>query len=237
MEENMSQSTRRNIFVLLSLLLVVVSAGIMNARPAVFADDDRDDSARASDDVREAQQTLRDRGYSPGPIDGRLGSRTREALRRYQKDENLPVTGQLDPDTARRVGEARRADESDRMKIQGMDADSNGAITRSEYRGDDQAFANHDWNGDGVLSGEEVRPGAHRPDGHAKGESVSGEFKGAGKEMKDGSGEAAHEMKKGKPVASGKEFGKGAGRFGEKVAKGVKKAVSTESDRGDREKK
>jgi len=44
-------------------------------------------------------------------------------------------------------------------------------------------------------------------------------------------------LKKGKPIASGKEFGKGAGRFGEKVGKGVKKAVSTESDRGDREKK
>lgn len=233
----MSQSTRRNIFVLLSLLLVVVSVGIMNARPAVFADDERNDSARASDDVREAQQTLWDRGYSPGPIDGRLGAQTREALRQYQKDENLPVTGLLDADTARRVGEARRAGDSDRMKIQGMDADKDGAITRSEYGGDDHSFANHDWNGDGVLSGEEVRPGAHKPDHHAKGESVGGEFKGAGKEMKSGSGEAAHEMKKGKPVASGKEFGKGVGRFGEKVGEGVKKAVSTDSDRGNREKK
>jgi len=233
----MSQSTRRHIFVLLSLLLVVVSVGIMTARPAVFADDERNDSARASDDVREAQQTLWDRGYSPGPIDGRLGARTREALRQYQKDENLPVTGLLDADTARRVGEARRAGESDRMKIQGMDVDKDGAITRSEYRGDDQAFGNHDWNGDGVLSGDEVKPGAHRPEHHAKGESVGGEFKGAGKEMKDGSGEAAHEMKKGKPVASGKEFGKGVGRFGEKVGEGVKKAVTTESDRGNREKK
>ena len=233
----MSQSTRRHIFVLLSLLLVVVSVGIMTARPAVFADDERNDSARASDDVREAQQTLWGRGYSPGPIDGRLGARTREALRQYQKDENLPVTGLLDADTARRVGEARRAGESDRMKIQGMDVDKDGAITRSEYRGDDQAFGNHDWNGDGVLSGDEVKPGAHRPEHHAKGESVGGEFKGAGKEMKDGSGEAAHEMKKGKPVASGKEFGKGVGRFGEKVGEGVKKAVTTESDRGNREKK
>ena len=233
----MSQSTRRNIFVLLSLLLMMVSVGIKNARPAAFDDDERNDSARASDDVREAQQTLHDRGYSPGPIDGRLGSRTRAALRQYQKDENLPVTGWLDADTARRVGEARRAGDSDRMKIQGMDADKDGAITRSEYGGDDQSFAHHDWNGDGVLSGEEVTPGAHRPDRQAKGESVGGEFKGAGKEMGRGSEEAAHEMKKGKPIASGKEFGKGAGRFGEKVGKGVKKAVSTESDRGEREKK
>ena len=201
----MFQSTRHNLFVLLSLLLVVLSVGIMNAKPAVFADDQRDDTAasRASDDVREVQQTLRDKGHYTGPIDGILGSRTRAALRQYQKDENLPVTGQLDADTARKVEEARRTSDSDRMKIQGMDANNDGAITRPEYRGDDQSFANHDWNGDGVLSGEEVRPGAHKPDGHAKGESVGGEFKGAGKEMGRGSGEAAHEMKEGKPVASG----------------------------------
>lgn len=223
----MSQSTRSHLFILLRLLLVVLSVGIMNAKPA----------PDSSDDVREAQQTLRDKGHYAGPIDGILGSRTRAALRQYQKDENLPVTGQLDADTARKVEEARRTSDSDRMKIQGMDTDNDGAITRPEYRGDDQSFANHDWNGDGVLSGEEVRPGAHKPDHQAKGESVSGEFKGAGKEIGRGSEEAAHEMKKGKPVASGKEFGKGAGRFGEKVAKGVKKAVSTESDRGDREKK
>jgi len=46
-----------------------------------------------------------------------------------------------------------------------------------------------------------------------------------------------HEMKKGKPVAAGKEMGKGIGRGGEKFGKAVKKAVSTDSDRGDREKK
>ena len=223
----MSQTTRRNLVVLLSLLLVVLSVGIMNARPA----------PDSGDDVREAQQTLLDIGYWPGPIDGILGSRTRAAIRQYQKDENLPVTGRLDADTARKVEEARRTSNSDRMKIQGMDTDNNGAITRQEYQGDNQSFANHDWNGDGVLSGDELRPGAHRPDRRVEGKSVGGEFKQAGKEVGHGSEEAAHEMKKGKPVASGKEFGKGVGRFGEKVGEGVKKAVSTESDRGNREKK
>jgi hypothetical protein len=43
-------------------------------------------------------------------------------------------------------------------------------------------------------------------------------------------------MKEGKPVAAGKEMGKGIGRAGKKVGEGVKKAVTTESDRGDREK-
>jgi hypothetical protein len=44
-------------------------------------------------------------------------------------------------------------------------------------------------------------------------------------------------MKKGKPIAAGKEMGKGLGRGGEKFGKAVKKAVSPDSDRGDREKK
>ena len=68
-------------------------------------------------------------------------------------------------------------------------------------------------------------------------ESIGGEFKGAGMEVGQGGKEVGHEMKEGKPLAAGKEFGKGMGRAGEKFGKGVKKAVSTDSDRGDREKK
>ena len=67
-------------------------------------------------------------------------------------------------------------------------------------------------------------------------ESIGGSFKGAGQEVGEGGEEAGHEMKQGKPVAAGKEMGKGLGRGGKKFAKGVKKAVTPESDRGDREK-
>jgi len=67
-------------------------------------------------------------------------------------------------------------------------------------------------------------------------ESIGGSFKGAGQEVGKGGQEAGHEMKGGKPLAAGKEFGKGMGRAGKEVGKGVKKAVTTDSDRGDREK-
>jgi peptidoglycan hydrolase-like protein with peptidoglycan-binding domain len=67
-------------------------------------------------------------------------------------------------------------------------------------------------------------------------ESIGGRFKSAGHETAEGSKEAGHEMTQGKPLAAGKEFGKGIGRAGEDVGKGVKKAVTTESDRGEREK-
>jgi len=39
-----------------------------------------------------------------------------------------------------------------------MDTNRDGEISRTEWRGNDRAFANHDWNGDGKLSGPEVRP-------------------------------------------------------------------------------
>lgn len=39
-----------------------------------------------------------------------------------------------------------------------MDANGDGVVTRSEWRGNARAFDRHDWNGDGVLSGDELRP-------------------------------------------------------------------------------
>lgn len=68
-------------------------------------------------------------------------------------------------------------------------------------------------------------------------ESIGGSFKGAGQDVGQGGQEVGHEMKQGKPLAAGKEFGKGIGRAGQKVGGGIKKAVTTDSDRGDREKK
>ena len=67
--------------------------------------------------------------------------------------------------------------------------------------------------------------------------SIGGSFKDAGQEVGEGGEEAGHEMRQGKPTSAGKEMGKGLVRDGKKFDKGVKKAVSPESHRGDREKK
>ena len=48
------------------------------------------------------------------------------------------------------------------MRFEGMDTNRDGVISRSEWRGSDRSFANNDWNGDGQLSGAEVRAGAQR---------------------------------------------------------------------------
>jgi len=48
-----------------------------------------------------------------------------------------------------------------------MDANHDGVIQRNEWQGAPRAFATRDWNGDGVLSGDEVRAGASAPAGAA----------------------------------------------------------------------
>ena len=49
-----------------------------------------------------------------------------------------------------------------RNRFQALDRNNDGRITRDEWNGNERSFRNHDWNGDGVLSGNEVRSGAHR---------------------------------------------------------------------------
>jgi peptidoglycan hydrolase-like protein with peptidoglycan-binding domain len=140
--------------------LVATIAGVISAASAADL---------KQDDVKKVQQSLIDKGYGSGNVDGVLGPRTRAGLRQYQKAENLPVTGRLDNETAGKLG---------------------------------------------------VGP-----------ESIGGNFKGAGKEVSEGSKEAGHEVTQGKPIAAGKEFGKGVGRAGEKIGKGVRKAVTLNSRR------
>jgi peptidoglycan hydrolase-like protein with peptidoglycan-binding domain len=48
----------------------------------------------ARDTVRSIQKSLAALGYDPGPADGAMGPRTSAAIREFQADYGLPVTGQ-----------------------------------------------------------------------------------------------------------------------------------------------
>jgi Ca2+-binding EF-hand superfamily protein len=54
------------------------------------------------------------------------------------------------------------ASNSGRIRFQNMDRNGNHIIEREEWNGSRGSFEVHDWNRDGVLSGEEVQPGARR---------------------------------------------------------------------------
>lgn len=47
------------------------------------------------DQVRQVQALLNARGYDAGPADGVMGPKTRDAIRTYQADAGLPVTGDV----------------------------------------------------------------------------------------------------------------------------------------------
>jgi peptidoglycan hydrolase-like protein with peptidoglycan-binding domain len=55
-------------------------------------------------DVQTVQETLHSKGDYRGAIDGVFGLRTQAGIRAYQKAENLPVTGELDTETAGKLG-------------------------------------------------------------------------------------------------------------------------------------
>ena len=61
-------------------------------------------SHASATNVRAAQQALKDKGYDPGPIDGKMGMRTKEAIKAFQNASNIEATGTLDSKTAQQLG-------------------------------------------------------------------------------------------------------------------------------------
>ena len=57
----------------------------------------------------EVQEALKAKGNDPGPIDGKMGSKTRAALKAFQETNGLKGTGQLDNPTAEKLGIAKMA--------------------------------------------------------------------------------------------------------------------------------
>ncbi|MCK5342328.1 MAG: peptidoglycan-binding protein [Candidatus Heimdallarchaeota archaeon] len=57
-----------------------------------------------SDYLKKVQTILKDKGYDPGPIDGKWGKKTELALRKYQMDIGLKVTGKLGQETQKSLG-------------------------------------------------------------------------------------------------------------------------------------
>ncbi len=61
-------------------------------------------SARYREQMALTQGALRDLGYTPGPSDGMLGFSTASALRAFQRQEGLQVTGRANPETLAALG-------------------------------------------------------------------------------------------------------------------------------------
>jgi len=56
------------------------------------------------DNIRGVQQALKDKGHDPGPVDGVMGTRTKDAIKSFQTASNLQPTGNLNAETSEKLG-------------------------------------------------------------------------------------------------------------------------------------
>lgn len=72
--------------------------------PGVPGVTEENTSDMTTDEVRRVQQALAAEGYDPGRSDGAMTNDTRAAIREFQKDNGIVITGGLDAKTAARLG-------------------------------------------------------------------------------------------------------------------------------------
>ena len=61
-------------------------------------------SGQSSENIKQVQEALKNKGHDPGPADGVMGPKTQQALRAFQKDSGMQATGRLDDKTASALG-------------------------------------------------------------------------------------------------------------------------------------
>ncbi len=87
--------------------------------------------------IKRAQEALRDEGYYEGPLDGAMSPRTSAALKTYQHENNLPETGDLDPETAKKLGvlgRKRNASATNNRSADNRPVDNRNADNRGDDR-------------------------------------------------------------------------------------------------------
>ena len=77
------------------LLASCILAAALAAIPAL---------AQSHDTVSAVQQALKNKGFDPGPVDGKNGPATRAALKKYQEQKHLTADGRLGPKTLDSLG-------------------------------------------------------------------------------------------------------------------------------------
>jgi len=86
------------------MLLTTGVSGPPSTPASVATLSDAGSAVGHENDVKNMQESLGNRGHYRGKIDGVLGLRTRASIRAYQKVKNLPITGQVDAQTADGLG-------------------------------------------------------------------------------------------------------------------------------------
>ena len=88
--------TIRNLNKILTYFILIASIQILCGRTASV-------EATQSYSVFDTQKMLSEKGYDSGPIDGIMGIKTKEALKKFQEDNHLPISGKLDAETEKKL--------------------------------------------------------------------------------------------------------------------------------------
>jgi peptidoglycan DL-endopeptidase LytE len=110
------------IFAAASALALTVGSGAMaaqsamppNASPAARAEQSTtmQNQGEPRAEVKEVQQKLKSESLYKGNVDGILGPETQQALKQFQKKNNLQQTGRLDDQTEQKLGIAEQSGSS-----------------------------------------------------------------------------------------------------------------------------
>jgi peptidoglycan hydrolase-like protein with peptidoglycan-binding domain len=61
-------------------------------------------SGMSKQDIQKVEEALQAKGHNPGKVDGVMDDQTRDAIRAFQKANNLTLTGTIDDKTAAALG-------------------------------------------------------------------------------------------------------------------------------------
>jgi len=70
----------------------------------------------SKEDIRKLQERLTELGYSPGPVDGMWGKKTEAALKKFQEEHGLSVTGKFDTETTKKLSFTLQTEEITKEK-------------------------------------------------------------------------------------------------------------------------
>ena len=84
-----------------------------NNRKSIITEQAITESSPQSMTTTQIQQRLSDLGYQPGPSDGKIGKRTTEALKKFQQDNNLQMTGKSDNETVSKLRQKKAKDKKE----------------------------------------------------------------------------------------------------------------------------
>lgn len=88
----------------MTLFRTAIGAAVVALALSSTAVSARDNSYVDATTIRQVQQTLQNRGFRAGPVDGVMGSATRTAIKQFQQSQNLETTGQLNRQTLVALG-------------------------------------------------------------------------------------------------------------------------------------